>query len=107
MNSQTNPLHSDMFPSVTKYEAEIISMVSAILGARETKDEICGSVSSGGTESILLAMKSYRDYAWEVKGIKNPEMVLPITAHPAFHKAAQYFGIQLKLIPLIKITRLI
>ena len=80
----------------------IISMVSAILGAKETKDEICGSVSSGGTESILLAMKSYRDYAWEVKGIKNPEMVLPITAHPAFHKAAQYFGIQLKLIPFDK-----
>lgn len=94
MQSQSNPLHSDLFPSVTKYEAEIISMTAQMLGAGKTDDEVCGSVSSGGTESILLAFKTYRDYAREVKGITEPEMITCTTAHAAFEKAAHYFGIK-------------
>ncbi len=62
LHSQTNPLHSDIFPSIVKYEAEIIAMTAGMLGASHTENEICGSVSSGGTESILLAMKTYRDW---------------------------------------------
>lgn len=99
LNSQTNPLHSDIFPSIVKYEAEIISMTAHMLGAGQTPDEICGSVSSGGTESILLAMKTYRDWAGKEKGIRRPELVLPVTAHAAFHKAAEYFNIKLRLVP--------
>jgi glutamate/tyrosine decarboxylase-like PLP-dependent enzyme len=94
LNSQSNPLHSDLWPSATKYEAEIVSMVAHLLGADVTGDEICGTVSSGGTESILLAMKAYRDWARDRKGITQPEMIMPVTAHAAFEKAAQYFNIK-------------
>lgn len=56
-------------------------------------------MTTGGTESILLACKAYRDYAREVKGIKKPEIVMPITAHAAFDKAAQYLNIKIRSIP--------
>lgn len=56
-------------------------------------------MTTGGTESILLACKAYRDYAREVKGIKNPEIVLPVTAHAAFDKAAQYFNLRVRSVP--------
>ncbi len=62
-------------------------------------DEIGGTVSSGGTESILLAMKAYRDRARDRKGITQPEMIMPVTAHAAFEKAAQYFNIRPIRIP--------
>src|SRR5690606_18114835 len=62
-------------------------------------EKICGTMSSGGTESILLAMKTYRDWARDKKGIKHPEMIVPVTAHAAFDKAAQYFNIKLVRLP--------
>ncbi|MCP4600262.1 MAG: aminotransferase class V-fold PLP-dependent enzyme [Proteobacteria bacterium] len=99
INSQSNPLHSDIWPSTTKHESEIVSMTGHMLGAGKSDSEVCGVVSSGGTESILLAMKTYRDRAREEKGITRPEMVVPITAHAAFDKAAQYFGIKMVKIP--------
>lgn len=103
LNSQSNPLHSDLWPSASKYESEIVSMTANMLGANpanigDEKKEICGVVSSGGTDSILLAMKAYRDYAYTVKGIKKPHMIVPVTAHAAFDKAAKYFGIKKKVI---------
>lgn len=101
LHSQSNPLHSDLWPSASKFEAEIISMTAGMLseGAPESvRAGICGSVSSGGTESILLAMKTYRDMAFEERGVRNPEMVLPTTAHVAFHKAAQYFKIKIRYV---------
>jgi glutamate/tyrosine decarboxylase-like PLP-dependent enzyme len=94
LNSQSNPLHADLWPSTTMYEAEIVSMTAHMLGAAAVPDEICGTVTSGGTESILLAMKTYRDQARETRGVRRPEMVLPVTAHAAFDKAAQYFNIR-------------
>ena len=54
-----------------------------------------GAVSSGGTESILLAMKAYRDYARDRRGIADPEIVAPVTAHAAFDKAAKFFDMPL------------
>ena len=100
LHSQSNPLHADLWPSAAKFEAEIIAMTANMLGAGESDDEICGSVSSGGTESILLAMKTYRDWAQDTKGITQPEMILPVTAHTAFDKAAQYFKIKSVRIPI-------
>ncbi len=101
--SQANPLHADLWPSINKYEAEIVAMTAAMLGEHahnaSDQDQICGTVTSGGTESILLAMKAYRDRARELKGIKKPEMVFPVTAHAAFEKAAQYFEIKPVRIP--------
>ncbi len=100
ITSQTNPLHSDLWPSIAKYEAEIVSMTADMLGAAHaTNASVCGSVASGGTESILLAMRSYRDWAKGLKGITSPELVIPTTAHAAFDKAAQYFGFKLVKVP--------
>ncbi|MFP4650753.1 MAG: aminotransferase class V-fold PLP-dependent enzyme [Desulfobacterales bacterium] len=99
IHSQSNPLHSDIWPSASKYEAEIVSMTADMLGAGMTDHEICGVVSSGGTESILLAMKTYRDQAKKEKRIRRPELVVPVTAHAAFDKAAQYFGIKIIHVP--------
>ena len=100
ITSQTNPLHSDLWPSIAKYEAEIVSMTANMLGAKRADGaQVCGSVASGGTEGILLAMRSYRDHAREMKGITSPELVIPSTAHAAFDKAAQYFGIKLVKVP--------
>lgn len=56
-------------------------------------------MTTGGTESILLACKAYRDYAREVKGIKKPEIVMPVTAHAAFDKAGQYLNIRIRCAP--------
>jgi len=99
INSQSNPLHPDVWPSTTKFEAEIVSMAAGMLGADKTSDEIVGTISSGGTESILLAMKTYRDWARETKGITAPEIIAPTTAHAAFDKAGGYFGIKTIRIP--------
>ncbi len=97
INSQSNPLHSDVWPSAAKFEAEIVAMTADMLGGRT---ETCGTVTSGGTESILLAMKTYRDWARDTKGITSPEIVAPVTAHVAFDKAAQYFGMKVVRVPM-------
>ncbi len=99
INSQSNPLHPEIWPSTSKFEAEVVAMTANMLSANQTKDEIVGTVSSGGTESILLAMKTYRDWAREVKGIREPEIIIPTTAHAAFTKAGDYFGINIVRIP--------
>ena len=98
MNSQSNPLHADVWPSTTKFEAEVVAMTSHMLGGKG--QDVHGTVTSGGTESILLAMKTYRDSAREKKGITQPEMIVPITAHAAFDKASQYFNIKTVHIPI-------
>ena len=99
INSQSNALHTDVWPSVAKFESEVVAMTAGMLGSDKTTDPICGSVSSGGTESILLAMKTYRDWARDMKGITHPNLVAPATAHPAFDKAGHYFGIKVIRVP--------
>ena len=105
LNSQANPLHTDLWPSGTKYESEIVAMTATMLGGGGIGDGpgsdtgVCGTVSSGGSESIQLAMKTYRDHALATRGITEPEMIVPISAHAAFDKAAQYFGIKIIHIP--------
>lgn len=99
IHSQSNALHTDVWPSAAKFESEIVAMTAEMLSASQTDDTICGSVSSGGTESILLAMKTYRDWARETKGITRPNIVAPTTAHPAFDKAGDYFGIKVIRVP--------
>jgi glutamate/tyrosine decarboxylase-like PLP-dependent enzyme len=98
INSQSNPLHPEVWPSVGKFEAEIVAMTAEMLGG--SGQEIHGTVSSGGTESILLAMKTYRDWAREKKGVTSPEVILPVSSHAAFEKACQYFNIKPIYVPL-------
>jgi glutamate/tyrosine decarboxylase-like PLP-dependent enzyme len=99
--SQSNPLHPDLWPSATKFEAEIVAMTASMLGGEHAAPEepVVGTVSSGGTESILLAMKTYRDFARERRGIASPEIVAPVTAHAAFDKAARFFDMPLVRVP--------
>ena len=52
-------------------------------------------MTTGGTESIIMAVKAYRDYAFFERGIKYPNMIVATTAHPAFDKAAQYLKIKI------------
>jgi len=99
ITSQSNPLHSDLWPSASKFESEIIEMTATMLSSEKTDDPICGTVTSGGTESILLAMKTYRDFARVKQNIKKPELIVPVTAHAAFDKACQYFNIKMRHIP--------
>lgn len=90
-----NALNPMAFPSLRRMETEVLSMVANLLG----DPEAVGSMTTGGTESILLAVKTARDFAAEKRGITAPEMILPETVHPAFHKAAHYFGVRARVIP--------
>ncbi|XP_074042202.1 sphingosine-1-phosphate lyase [Leptinotarsa decemlineata] len=94
--SYTNPLHPDLFPGLCKMEAEVVRMTANLFHGDEN---VCGSITSGGTESILLACKAFRDYGREVKAIKKPEIVVPTTVHSAFDKAAQFLGLKVRSIP--------
>jgi glutamate/tyrosine decarboxylase-like PLP-dependent enzyme len=99
-----NTIQFDLCPSMFKMESEIISMTAKILhGDRvqehNPEDAVCGTMTSGGTESILMAMKVYRDWAKAEKGITKPEIVMPHTAHPAFDKAGEFFGIRMVHVP--------
>jgi len=99
LHSQSNPLHADLFPSTIHFEAEIVKMTARLLNGDpshpDPQQQVVGTVTSGGTESILLAMKTYRDWARAEKGITEPEVIAPETAHPAFDKAAHLFCIKL------------
>jgi glutamate/tyrosine decarboxylase-like PLP-dependent enzyme len=99
LHAQSNPLHADVWPSAAKFEGEIVAMTAHMLGKGDAAPEVCGTVTSGGTESILLAMKSYRDRARAERSVTRPEVVLPVTAHVAFDKAAHYFGLKLVKTP--------
>lgn len=92
----TNGLGPGAFKSLRKFESEIISMTANLLNVPEGT----GNVTSGGTESILMAVKTARDYARTERGISEPEMVLPVSAHPAFNKSAHYLGVKAVHAPL-------
>jgi len=102
--SHENTIQFDLCPSMFKMESEIISMTAKMLNGDAVKDHnpddlVCGTVTSGGTESIMMAMKAYRDWARKEKGIREPEIIMPHTAHPAFDKSDQYFGIKMVHVP--------
>lgn len=84
----TNGLDPTVFPSLRKLENDLIAHAARLLHGPDTT---VGTVTSGGTESILLAVQTARDSRPD---IANPSMVLPTTAHAAFHKAAHYFGVR-------------
>ncbi|WP_111603432.1 aminotransferase class V-fold PLP-dependent enzyme [Streptomyces sp. Amel2xB2] len=90
-----NGLDMTVFPSVARLENDVVRSVVALLGAPGAQ----GTFTSGGTESILLAVKTARDHARAVRGVREPRMVLPSTAHAAFHKAAAYLGVEPVVVP--------
>ncbi|KAI9804797.1 MAG: hypothetical protein M1825_001165 [Sarcosagium campestre] len=90
-----NPIHPDVFPGVRKMEAEVVAMVLAMFNA---PPEGAGATTSGGTESILMACLSARNKAKAERGVTEPEIILPETAHTAFRKACSYFNIRMHLV---------
>lgn len=92
-----NALSPIAFPSLKKFETEVISMTVDLFNGDK---RCCGSMTSGGTESILMAIKTYRDWAEEkFPDINKPEMILPSSAHPAFDKGADYFKVKSVRVP--------
>jgi glutamate/tyrosine decarboxylase-like PLP-dependent enzyme len=87
-----NALDPSAFPSVMKLETDVVRAIITLLRGDQ---HVVGNLTTGGTESIMLAVKTVRDWAHAHKPeIKEPEMVVCQTAHHAFHKAAQYFGLK-------------
>ncbi len=92
----TNPLHPDLFPEIKLFEIETLSMVKKLFNGN---NDTCGNITSGGTESILLACKTYRDIAKQERGIDKPEIIVSKSVHAAFNKASHYFNFKLVVIP--------
>jgi sphinganine-1-phosphate aldolase len=99
----TNPLHADLWPSVTKFEAECVSMAANLVNGGNSS--VCGTMTSGGTESIIMAVKTHREWARAVKHITEPEIVAPDNAHAAIDKACEILGIKLIHAPVNPKTR--
>ncbi|TDH65715.1 hypothetical protein CCR75_001366 [Bremia lactucae] len=94
----TNPLHADLWPVVNKFEAEVIAMTASLLNGGHP--EVCGTLTSGGTESIFLAAKAHRAYYRQKHGITTPEIIACVTAHAAIDKACEILGIRLIKVPM-------
>ncbi|MEV0420900.1 pyridoxal phosphate-dependent decarboxylase family protein [Streptosporangium canum] len=92
---EVNTLDPTAFPSVVEMEKQVVGAVAELLGGGS------GIFTSGGTESIMLAVKAARD-ARPVGG--RPRMAVPVTAHPAFHKAAHYLGVAVDAVPVDPVT---
>jgi len=94
--NNSNALFPGTFPSIRKFEAEIVTMAVDILHG--TEKQAAALLTSGGTESVLLGVQGYRQEA-SLRGITQPEVICCITAHPAIDKACHYFGIKLIKVP--------
>ena len=93
-----NAAGPSLFPSLRRLEEEVIAMVLDLLGGGAGE---VGTMTSGGTESILLAMKAYRDQARNRKpGVSKFDVLIPESAHPAFLKAAHYLDMNVVPVPL-------
>lgn len=94
--NKTNPLHPDIFLSVRKMETDIIHICKNLTNGYS---QARGNITSGGTESILCAMRAYRERSKDKLGVTCPEMIVFHGAHAAFDKSADYFKIKLIRIP--------
>ena len=88
-----NGLSPIAFPSLRRMEAEVVSMAAGLFHG---DDDVVGTLTTGGTESIMMAVKAAREWARHEKGIARPEIIAPLSVHPAFEKAAHYFDVELK-----------
>jgi sphinganine-1-phosphate aldolase len=91
-----NALNTMAFPSLGEIQSEVVGAVRELLHGPDTA---AGFMTSGGTESILMAVKAARERARAERGISEPEMVIPESAHAAFHKAGHYFGVKVRKVP--------
>jgi sphinganine-1-phosphate aldolase len=94
--SSENGLNTDAFPSLRRMQADVVDTVTGWLHGPAGA---AGFMTSGGTESILMAVLAARERGRRERGIEAPEMVLPTSAHAAFEKAAHYFGVRSVRVP--------
>jgi len=95
-----NAVNPALFNSITWFHNEIVTMVANLLNGDK---DVAGTVTTGGTESILMAVKVARDKAKKEKPrIWDYEILLPETAHPAFYKAANYLDVKPVILPVSK-----
>lgn len=92
---EANALNPAAFPSLGRLQAEVVAMVAGLLHGGE---EAAGFMTSGGTESLLMAVKAAREWG-RGRGIDRPRMVLAASAHAAFNKAAHYFDVEAVRVP--------
>jgi glutamate/tyrosine decarboxylase-like PLP-dependent enzyme len=92
-----NALNPFRFPSLRQMEDEVVALAADLLHAGPGAG---GAMTSGGTESILMAVKTARERGRAERGVTKPEMVVPWSAHPAFAKAAHHLGLELRQVPL-------
>ncbi|GIU85396.1 MAG: aspartate aminotransferase family protein [Acidimicrobiales bacterium] len=92
-----NALDPTAYPSLPRMERDVVAMCISHLGG----DERCvGSFTSGGTESVMMAVKAARDWARSRRPeLDRPVVVMPSTAHPCFHKAGAYLGVEIRTVP--------
>jgi sphinganine-1-phosphate aldolase len=90
-----NYLNPFAFPSLLRMEQEVVAMAADLLG----NPDAVGKLTSGGTESIFLAVQVAREQAREERGIPEPQLVTASTAHPAFAKAAHYLDVEHVIVP--------
>ncbi|MCS6892662.1 MAG: aminotransferase class V-fold PLP-dependent enzyme [Rhodovarius sp.] len=88
-----NALGQRAFPSLAKLEREVVEMGLSLLHA---PPEAGGTFTSGGSESIFLALLAARERA----GRAHPNIVLAESAHLTFDRAAWYLGMAVRRIPL-------
>jgi len=91
-----NALNTDAFPSLRRVQADVVDIVGGWLDA---PPEAAGFMTSGGTESILMAVKAARERGRAERAVARPNVVLPASAHAAFEKGCYYFGVESRRVP--------
>jgi sphinganine-1-phosphate aldolase len=91
-----NALNTDAFPSLRRMQQDVVDIVAGWLHGGP---EAAGFMTTGGTESILLAVKAARERGRAERGVDRPNVVLPASAHAAFEKGAHYFGLESRRVP--------
>lgn len=94
VSQRTNPLHA-AWPNINQAEAEVCQWTAKLFNG----EDVQGTINDGGTYSIMESVRTHRNWARETKGITKPNMVIPASAHAAFLKAAEDFGVECRIAP--------
>jgi len=99
MYLEENGLNPLAFPSLGRMQQEVVEMATGMFHGYDDGRQAAGFMTSGGTESLLLAVEAARNRGRDERGIAEPEMVVARSAHAAFHKAGGYFGVKVNVVP--------
>jgi glutamate/tyrosine decarboxylase-like PLP-dependent enzyme len=94
--SSENALNTDAFPSLRRLQSEVVDTVRGWVNGDESS---AGFMTTGGTESILMAVKAARERGRRERGVSRPNVVAPASAHAAFEKGCYYFGLESRRVP--------